>query len=361
MTKHSSPSLSPTSWRVEHGDCMALLDRLESGSVDAVVTDPPYGIDFQHAAWDGRAIDATATRLEGRRLTPSEAFEVFSREWTQRCLRVLKPGGHLVAFGAPRTAHRLACALEDAGFELRDTLMWLFGEGLPKSRRLPDGRGTSLKPAYEPILLARKPPAGTVAHNLREHGTGALEIDACRIRDHCGARRWPANVVASHARRCDEGACAAGCAAAALDAGAGRPVSRFFYCPKARHGERDAGCERLPARTRDLFPNAGAAGKPAPRLRNPHPTVKPIELMRWLVRLACPPDGLVLDCFCGSGSSGVAAVLEHRRFHGIELDPDYVEIARARITHWQHDAEAGPRHQREVPARPFARTRTARR
>jgi site-specific DNA-methyltransferase (adenine-specific) len=138
-------------------------------------------------------------------------------------------------------------------------------------------------------------------------------------------------------------------------------VSRFFYCPKARHGERDAGCERLPARTRDLFPNAGRTGGRAPRLRNPHPTVKPIELMRWLVQLACPPGGLVLDCFCGSGTSGVAAVLEQRRFLGIEREPEYVEIARARIAHWQHDAEAGPRLRREVPARPFARTRTARR
>jgi DNA modification methylase len=348
-----------TSWRVEHGDCMSLLDRFERGSVDAVVTDPPYGIDFQHAAWDGRAIKTTAARVEGRRLAPSEAFEVFSREWAQRCLRVLKPGGHLVAFGAPRTAHRLACALEDAGFELRDTLMWLFGEGLPKSRRLPEGGGTALKPAYEPILLARKPPKGTIARNLREHGTGALEIDACRVRDACGGRRWPANVVASHARGCDQTACVGGCTAADLDECAGRPVSRFFYCPKARHGERDAGCERLPARTRDLFPNAGKAGSRAPRLHNPHPTVKPLELMRWLVRLTCPPGGLVLDCFCGSGSSGVAAVLEHRRFHGIELDPDYVAIARARITHWQHHAAAHrpSRREGEVPMRPFARIR----
>jgi site-specific DNA-methyltransferase (adenine-specific) len=360
MTTQSSPSLPPA-WRVEHGDCMTLLDGIDHGSVDAVVTDPPYGIDFQHAAWDGRAIDATATRLEGRRLAPSQAFEVFSREWAQRCLRVLKPGGHLVAFGAPRTAHRLACALEDAGFQLRDTLMWLYGEGLPKSRRLPEGRGTTLKPAYEPILLARKPPQGTVARNVREHGTGALEIDACRVRDHCGSRRWPANVVASHARRCTEGTCAAGCAVATLDECAGRPVSRFFYCPKARHAERDAGCEMLPARARDLFPNAGAAGKPAPRLRNPHPTVKPIELMRWLVRLACPPGGLVLDCFCGSGTSGVAAVLEHRRFLGIEREAEYVAIARARIAHWQRDGAASRASRREVPARPFARTRTARR
>jgi site-specific DNA-methyltransferase (adenine-specific) len=341
---------------------MTLLDQLDPTSVDAVVTDPPYGIDFQHAAWDGRAIDATATRLEGRRLSPSQAFEVFSRAWAQRCLRVLKPGGHLVAFGAPRTAHRLACALEDAGFELRDTLMWLFGEGMPKSRRLPAGRGTTLKPAYEPILLARKPPQGTVERNVREHGTGALEIDACRVRDRCGgARRWPANVVTAHARQCAEGACAAGCAAAALDERAGRPVSRFFYCPKARHAERDAGCEHLPARARDLFPNAGAADKPAPRLHNPHPTVKPIELMRWLVRLACPPGGLVLDCFCGSGTSGVAAMLEHRRFLGIEREPEYVTIARARIAHWQRHAGTNRSSRREVPARPFVRRRTARR
>jgi DNA modification methylase len=335
-------------WRVDLGDSLELLPTLPSESVDAVVTDPPYGIDFQHADWDGRTIDATAEALAGERISGPAAFEEFSRAWAEHCLTALKPGGHLAAFGAPRTAHRLACALEDAGFELRDTLMWLYGQGLPKSRRLPGGRGTALKPAYEPILLARKPPVGTIRRNVRERGTGALNVVACGPARPGGGTRWPPDVVLAHEPACAESGCADGCAVAQLDAQAGRPVSRFFYCPKARRDERDAGCDQLPKRALDLFPNAGDATYQAPAACNAHPTVKPLALMRWLVRLTCPPGGVVLDCFCGSGSTGAAAVLEGRRFVGIERDPDYARVARARVSHW------AARPATEVRSRPFA-------
>jgi site-specific DNA-methyltransferase (adenine-specific) len=266
---------------------------------------------------------------------------------------VLKPGGQLLAFGSPRTAHRLAAGLEDAGLELRDTLLWLYGTGMPKSRRLPGGRGTALKPAYEPILLARRPPGESIARTLERHGTGALNIDACRVEG-----RYPANVICSHAPGCGPDGCPPGCAVALVDTAAARgrvrsnatsPASRLFYCPKVSRRERDAGCEHLPRRTLDLFPNAQAAGAASPA-RNPHPTVKPLALMRWLVRLATPQDGLVLDPFCGSGTTGAATALEGRRFLGIDLDPAYAAIARARIAHW-----SGPGEQ-ESEAVPFARS-----
>lgn len=225
--------------------------------------------------------------------------------------------------------------------------MWLFGQGMPKSRRLPGGMGTSLKPAYEPIVLARAPLEGTTHRNLDVHGTGALNVDACRVDG-----RWPANVVLTHADDCDQDRCGANCPRSIIDGHVARPASRALYCAKASRREREAGCDGLPARTRDLFPNAGSSGQRPRPVRNAHPTVKPLAVMRWLVRLACPPGGLVLDCFCGSGTTGVATVLEQRRFVGIEQDADYVAIARARISHW--DEAPGGHRDDEVACRPFA-------
>jgi site-specific DNA-methyltransferase (adenine-specific) len=324
-------------WSVIEGDCLEILTSLKPTSVDAVVTDPPYGIDFHGERWDGPAIrEAAAGGIEHG--GAGDAYQAWCRTWGAECLRVLRPGAHLLAFGSPRTAHRLACGLEQAGLELRDTLLWLYGTGLPKSRRLPGGRATTLKPAYEPIALARRPPEGPALRNLEHHGTGALNTDARRIDG-----RHPANLILSHDPDCRPEGCKPGCALALVDTAAdhsrrrsqsARPASRLFYCPKVSRPERDAGCERLPCRPLDLFPNADRPGRrPAPAA-NLHPTVKPLALMRWLVGLACPPAGLVLDPFCGSGSTGAAALLEGRRFLGIELDPGYARVARARIAHW---------------------------
>jgi site-specific DNA-methyltransferase (adenine-specific) len=326
-------------WRVLHGDSLELLGDLRENSVDAVVCDPPYGISFRGRHWDGRAIrESAATTSSRRRLGTNEAFQEWTRSWATECLRTIKPGGHLLAFGSPRTFHRLASGLEDAGFELRDTLMWVYSSGMPKARRLPGGRSSVLKPAWEPILLARKPPEGTIEQNMRRHRTGALNIDACRIQ-----QRWPANVLLAHHERCTPDHCHKGCALSMIDhaderthniSGARTPPSRLFFSSKVSRAERDAGCNQLPARELDLFPNPRDGSPPPGTARNPHPTVKPIALMRWLVRLACPADGLVLDPFCGSGSTGAAAVLEDRRFLGIEREATYVQIAHARITHW---------------------------
>jgi site-specific DNA-methyltransferase (adenine-specific) len=387
-------------------------------------------------------------------------------------LRVLKPGGHLLAFGGTRTYHRMTCAIEDAGFEIRDGLQWLYGVGFPKSlsiskaidaaagaerpvvgfdasRARPNrqyeagaigniggtgkvsdrsdngatqtasatdeakrwkGWGTALKPANEPIVLARKPFGTTVAANIIAHGTGGLNIDACRIAvdeeitnhsrsaeaatskvvygdsteqethqtDGQKLGRWPANVIMEC---CGEDPHVEGCSVAVLDAqsgarGAATPVrgtepsaavetnaitgprarvpgafyddvggaSRFYYVAKASRSEREAGCGSLPARSGaeavdreegsagTHSPRAGA-GRTATQVRNHHPTVKPIALMRWLCRLITPPGGIVLDPFTGSGSTGCAALVEGFRFIGIEREAEYLAIAEARLRH----------------------------
>lgn len=406
------------------GDCIEVMRTLPDASVDAIVTDPPYELGFMGKSWDASGI-ANSVPL-----------------WRE-ALRVLKPGGHLAAFGGTRTYHRMACAVEDAGFEVRDSLAWLYGSGFPKSlnvskaidraagaerERVPatgglhananlnddgwanitaisplqdspiavtdaardwDGWGTALKPAYEPIVLARKPLGGsTVASNVLQHGTGALNIDATRIVGDYkwrasdshpdngssfqggsfgdgpnAAGRWPANVLLDEE------------AAAMLDAQTGerraggnltgtepsRPfdvtygemdgrrewssygdsggASRFFYTAKASRSEREAGVEVEPERRVDSESrDDDAPGSNNPRLRtsaraNTHPTVKPVDLMRWLCRLVTPPGGLILDPFLGSGTTAMAALDEGFRCIGIERDERYMAIARDRIEH----------------------------
>lgn len=299
-------------WGLVEGDALGVLAALPEASVDAVVTDPPYGLWFRGEAWD--RFDAAGRDLCG-----------WTQQWAAACKRVLKPGGYLLAFGAPRTFHHLVAGIEDASLEIRDQVLWLYAQGVPKSRRLPNGQGTALKPAYEPILLARKPPDGNLQRTLDEFGTGALNIDAGRTEGY-----WPANLATSHASSCGETGCGRGCPVRLIDAA--RPdllPSRLFFCAKATKAEREAGCAPLPLRDDLLF------SRPSPRLRrNVHPTVKPVELMRWLVRLAVPPGGIVLDPFAGSGSTGVAAVMEGRTFLGLEREADYVDIACARLNHW---------------------------
>jgi DNA modification methylase len=343
------------------GDCMEVLSALDEASVDAVVTDPPYAISsLAGEQWDDAGMVRLA-RAEGRRLTAGQAFQEWSRRWAVGCLRVLKPGGHLLAFSSARTVHRLACGAEDAGFEIRDGLMWLYGSGMPKSRRYPGGRSTALKPAYEPIVLGRRPLEGTTEETIASFGTGALNAEACKV-----SERHPANVLLAHEPDCGKEGCAPDCAVALVDeqadavrrgSGGGSRVapSRIFYCPKVGRRERDAGCEHLQGKRLDLFPRAGRSREPA---RNPHPCVKPLEVMRWLVRLACPPGGLVLDPTCGSGSTGAATLMEGRRFVGIELDPAYIEIAAARIAHWAPGRKC---EKRKRPRPPSAAARKRRR
>lgn len=326
---------------VHAGDCRDVMRDYPADHFDSIVSDPPYGLSFMGKGWD--------------RGVPGEEF------WRE-ALRVAKPGAHLLAFGGTRTFHRLTVAIEDAGWEIRDVVCWLYGSGFPKSLNVGGGWGTALKPAWEPVIVARKPLDGTVAANVTRYGTGAINIDGCRVGDATG--RWPANVmhdgseevvagfpqseasVGTYRReqRQDHGG---------VDFGVHRPAghtvgfgdsgsaARFFYCAKASRADREEGCDHLPARTgaeavdRDddtaglQSPRAGA-GRTADTVRNFHPTVKPTDLMRYLCRLVTPPDGLVLDPFCGSGSTGKGALLEGFRFVGIDLDPAHVAIAEAR-------------------------------
>jgi DNA modification methylase len=335
-------------WEVRHADCLLLLPRLDASSIDAVVTDPPYGISINNMSWDSpRRLDPmrAPTRVRSR-TSPRMAFQGFCAEWATQCFRVLKPGAHLAAFSSPRTAHLLACGLEDAGFELRDQLVWLRGSGHPGTRT-ESGLATHLRPAVEPILLARKPLKGTLGSNLSIYGTGALNINASRIisgeescaatgRSHRRQDRWPASLLLSHSPRCTRSHCVRDCPVELLGT-----RHRFFYCARATRSERNAGCEHLPRHTTQTYKiraQCGARAKASP-VANIHPTVKPLDLMRWLVRLLTPPrntgDGaIVLDPFTGSGSTGAATVLEGARFLGVEREAAYVPIARARIKHW---------------------------
>ena len=352
---------------LHHGDCLDVLAQMSSASVDAIVTDPPYGLSFMGKGWD---------------------YQVPSVDIWEQCLRVLKPGGHLLAFAGTRTQHRMCVNIEDAGFEIRDMIMWCYGSGFPKSQNVGkaidkakgnvrevtgyksthinrpqtdkweksaqvmkhskfktensdlsgggltaitepvdpiakqfEGWGTALKPALEPITVARKPFSGTVAGNVLEHGTGAINIDGCRVGttknvpaslrkgrdsgsmagylgndswDNSGMRadvgRWPANLIHDGS---DEVTELAGDAA------------RFFYTAKASKDDRDKG--------------------------NTHPTVKPTDLMAYLCRLVTPPGGIVLDPFMGSGTTGKAALSEGFSFIGIERDPEYYAICESRF------------------------------
>jgi len=358
-------------------DCLDVLPHLSG--VDAVVTDPPYGLSFMGKHWD---------------------YDVPSQEIWEACFAALKPGAHLLAFAGTRTQHRMAVRIEDAGFEIRDMIAWVYGSGFPKSMNLSkaidkaagafvkgdvlpssresgasasgiattfrqktaanpqsdsarawQGWGTALKPALEPITVARKPLVGTVAQNVERFGTGAINVDGCRVS--CadvrsggfgaGKRpwqtggnsvtqyvdaslgRWPANLIHDGSAEvlalfpeCEDG-----------------NLSRFFYCAKASKADRDEGCEGMEEKqlrttydksVRDKNGNDSGYAR-----HNPHPTVKPTDLMRYLCRLITPPNGIILDPFMGSGSTGKAAIKENFRFIGIEKDRASFDIAVARV------------------------------
>lgn len=399
------------------GDCLALLSTLGNASVDSIVTDPPYELGFMGKSWDSTGI----------------AYNV---DLWRECLRVLKPGGHLLAFGGSRTYHRLACAVEDAGFQIRDQIMWLYGSGFPKSLDVSkaidkaagveredrtvvtagkssshenptrhvtnagtpatpeaqqwQGWGTALKPTHEPIVVARKPLIGTVAQNVLEHGTGALNIDGCRVGSADGfgggakgtsgfaagyegdgfvastQGRWPANVIhdgsdevlagfpdtkTGIAKRGNSGGNNFGSDTPKppledigyADSGS---AARFFYCAKANRNEREQGLAwgeklsggdatgRVDGSLGLNSPRAGA-GRNGGRA-NTHPTVKPLALMRYLIKLVTPPGGTVLDPFLGSGTTAVAAILEGFDWMGCEMTEDYWPIIEARVS-WANE------------------------
>ena len=430
-----------------HGDCRDVLRTLADNSIDSIVTDPPYELGFMGKSWDstGVAYDVTV--------------------W-QECLRVLKPGGHLLAFGGSRTYHRLAVAIEDAGFQIRDQIMWVYGSGFPKSLNVSksiegllttgsanktafkhlageqvdrgdwgiakqqfthgqrdtnydetasatrlgklepttveakewDGWGTALKPAHEPIVMARKPLDGTVANNVLTYGVGGINIDGCRvaypegevdfdkvqrqqadgsgntINNAFGASalvgteiktykengRFPANFIhdgsdevlelfpdtkggtwntTKGARHFNNDGEPTGYATSKSDSSVGS-AARFFYCAKAGKKDRNEGLDKSfeprKSDTRDAV-GAGIWEKMNAPHQNHHPTVKPTDLMRYLCRLVTPPNGTVLDPFTGSGSTGKAAVLEGFNFIGVEQSAEYIEIAKARIEAAHHD------------------------
>lgn len=340
------------------GDALSLLRVAPDASIDAVVTDPPYGLKFMGAHWD---------------------HGVPGVEIWRECLRVLTPGGHLLAFAGTRTQHRMAVAIEDAGFEIRDMIGWAYGQGFPKSLNLEgehDGWGTALKPAWEPITVARKPLAEkTVSANMRVHRVGALNIDACRVsaeagrpwrqpkglgvslsgsvdgslrneiedRSHLG--RWPANLAHDGS---DEVLAAFPDAPGQLGpistTAPSAKTSRVYGLMK-REGEPSAnsenrgevgfkmrpGARRLDAGSAARFFYCAKATKAERGEGNNHPTVKPVALMRWLVRMVTPVGGVVLDPFAGSGTTGLAARAENCRAVLIEREAAYVAIAKRRL------------------------------
>ena len=344
-----------------NSDCVVAMKEMADNSVDSIVTDPPYGLEFMGKEWD---------------------YDVPNKEMWKEALRVLKPGGYLLSFAGSRTYHRMVVNIEDAGFEIRDQIMWIYGSGFPKSHNISkamdktpeakqwDGWGTALKPAHEPIVVARKPLIGTVVENVLEYGTGGLNLDGCRIGieggtsridgsnagkernklhggnfgvQDIGKGRFPANVILDEE------------AGAMLDEQSDSGgASRFFYCAKPSQKERNAGCDHLPEKVYAPSNQAKAELKRGNKEfnawdgkehterhnhnhvgsnRNHHPTVKPVDLMCYLCRLVTPPEEIVLDPFMGSGTTGVAANMEGFNFIGIEMDEEYIEIARARITH----------------------------
>ena len=377
-------------YKLYQGNMLDMLEVIEPNTIDSIITDPPYELNFMNKGWDNSGI-------------------AFQPDTWQKCYEVLKPGGYLLAFGGSRTFHRIACAIEDAGFEIRDTIMWLYGSGFPKSMNVGltidkkngveskvigkvkgagstgmnkagnqtfiaknqyadgthdikeaqnkwNGWGTALKPSFEPIIVARKPLGGTVAKNCLKYGVGGINIDECRVGneemkaqtsgktsrafqseatttaggkgiDHIG--RFPANTILTYDDSDYDN----------------ESWLRYFYCAKASKKDRDEGLEEFD----DInggsyqFRQDGSLDGKIPVRKNTHPTVKPTELMQYLVRLVSPDGATILDPFNGSGSTGKAVMYENRERHknykyiGIELTEEYLPLAKARIEYVKGD------------------------
>lgn len=389
-------------YQIINGNNINVLKTFPDDHFDSIVTDPPYGIDFLGKAWDAN----------------TGALETY-----QECLRVLKPGGHILAFSAARTYHHLAITLEQAGFEIRDQIMWIYSSGFPKSQDVGKsiersenkrkdnalgikrskiesgpktncpkcnktlngtnqntceelqcdlrdalapadndwaGWGTSLKPAHEPIALARKPIKGSIKDNVLKHGVGALNIDATRIEWDDEAKARNEKINASGGVKIGIGIERYGNIGGEEQSNGERVMlneqgrfpsnvlgeiaeeyQKYFYCPKVSRRERhigfdDPGADGGGYQVHNVNDTVIVKG-PGDNSGNNHPTVKPIELMKYLIKLITPPNGIVLDPFNGSGSTGCAAVELGYEYVGIELDANYVEIATKRIEAWNKE------------------------
>lgn len=392
--------------RIICGDCVEVLKKMPDASVDAIVTDPPYGIDYMARKWDAS--------------TPQS-------EWASECFRVLKYGGHIISFGATRTIHRITTVLEDSGFEIRDTISWVYESGFPKSKdisksidsyfklerpvigeqkltgtakpskgkkggngyytramkaedRDPNpqyipvtapaseeskkwkGWGTCLKPAQEPAILARKPmQENSVTENVIKHGIGAINIDDCRFpyNDACWIGKYtekpkgyPNGMGGTHFKDnqlkkldgVDGSSEQQGFREKPMFAhDLGRFPANVFYCKKPNIKEREIGCDSLTKKESKghMNVNNGSGerfdGGPTAKRGNNHPTVKPVKLMNWLVKLVTPRDGVVMDTYCGSGTTMLAAEIAGIKSIGIELNPEYCDIIYARLKHTVED------------------------
>lgn len=377
-------------YTVLQGNNIDLLKSYPDNHFDSIVTDPPYGISFLGKDWDSfKNSKVTKNSIiknlgSGMRMTTHKEnlnFQIWCEEWAKECFRVLKPGGYMLSFCAARMYHRMTVGLEDAGFEIRDQIMWIYSSGFPKSQDVgksiqrtnkteePNdllGWGTALKPAHEPIALARKPMKLSIAKNAQKYGTGALNIDATRVPIDDQLKQWYAKypeqkskdgVYANYNPELQDKLKVKNTQPIDTTEVQGRFPSnvigeipdyqKYFYCPKVSRRERHTGFELPPP----MFGNVQGAYDPETGERyavtfdsanhkgNNHPTVKPVELMKYLIKLVTPQGGHVLDPFCGSGSTGMAAVELGYDFTGCELDPAYVNIALKRIAAWNQPTE----------------------
>lgn len=354
-------------------ECRAGMMTMPENSVDAIVTDPPYGLskepDMAEVLRHWLAGDDYDHGGGGFMGKSWDSFVPGPATWRE-ALRVLKPGGHALVFAGSRTQDLMTTSLRLAGFEIRDAAMWLYGSGFPKSlnvgKQLPEweGYGTALKPAYEPIIIARKPLTETIVKTVAKHGTGALNINGCRVE----GKRWPANILhdgsdevvelfpskagaAAPVKSNEPSAASTGNVTGKRNRVEGAfhndkgSAARFFYCAKTSKADRDAGLENFEIKQPHEITGRkeGSAGQDNPRAStrageraNYHTTVKPTDLMRWCCRLIGHPGAMILDPFAGSGSTGRGAVLEGFEFIGFQWDPEdpeghMVDIANARI------------------------------
>lgn len=368
---------SDDKYKLYHGSMLELSEVIEPKSIDSIVTDPPYELNFMGKGWDRSGI-------------------AFQKETWRKCYEVLKPGGYLLAFGGSRTFHRIAVAIENRGFEIRDVIMWLYGSGFPKSLNMGlaidkkngvdnrtgnkvknamkgsgsgiynfnnpniasaeeyeeriarnewSGWGTALKPSYEPIIVARKPVEGSVVDNVLKYGVGGLNIDECRLEPTGEDEgRFPSNTILTYDENDEQEVCEN------MPVEETGSASRYFYCAKASQKDRDDGLFEFSIKTSGQLTErkegsdgiTAFTGSRTPK-RNNHPTVKPTELMQYLVRLVTPSGGTVLDPFNGSGSTGKAVMYENKergskyKYIGIDLSDEYLAISKARIEYAEQD------------------------